>query len=132
MLGSSTAIAGPANIPISATGGVRMNYNAPGSIIDFVVNTSRSISGRLSSEDTETHIETVLFAMNNVENGELVQWHNTKDKVSGRIKVILTMPVSGGYCRQFFTEINKNGSIKEYNEIGCRTIDSRFWTFTGN
>ena len=132
ILGTSTALAGPVNIPLSATGGVRVNYNAPGSIVDFLVNTSRSISGRMSTEDTETHVETVLFAMNNVENGEVVQWHNTKDKTGGRIKVILTVPVSGGYCRQFFTEINKNGKVKEYNEMGCRTLDSQFWTFSGN
>lgn len=132
MLGLSSSVwGGPANIPISATGGVRVTQGYPSNIVDVIVNATRAFSDGLSSEDKETHIETVLFAMQNADNGEVVQWHNTKEKTSGYIKIVLTRPAQGGYCREFFTRINKNGSYKDYHESGCRTIDSQFWTFSG-
>jgi surface antigen len=108
-----------------------MSQSYPANIVEVLVNASKLFSGRLSSEDKETHIETVLFAMQNLDNGEVTQWHNTKDKTSGFIKIILTRPVQGGYCREFFSRINKDGSYKDYHESGCRTIDSQFWTFSG-
>lgn len=127
----SNAWAYDVRIPVSATAGVRTDYTAPTSIVDVIFNVGKSIAGRLSAEDKETHIETVLFAMTNLDNGEIAQWHNTRDKTSGRIKIVITRPVQGGYCRQFFTEINLDGRVRQYNEEGCRTIDSQFWTFSG-
>jgi len=128
---ASPAVARDIFTPISATNGIRQDYQANTGFIDLAVNLGKFLSSQLDREDQQTHTMAVLFAMENADNGETTVWYNNRNDTAGRIRVILTQPVQGGYCRRFVTEVRMGKTVREYNEQGCRTIDSRFWNFNG-
>jgi surface antigen len=117
-------------VPISATAGVRTDYNEANSIITVISNVYKQATGTLSSEDTLTHTKTVIFAANNLETGKAVEWTNPNNGTAGRVQVVMTKPVQGGYCRMLFTQVEKDHTIRDYTEWACKTIDSKFWTFS--
>lgn len=128
---ASPALARDVFTPFSTTNGLRQDYQANTGFVDLAINLGKFLSGQLDREDQQTHTMTVIFAMENADTGETSVWYNPKNDTAGRVRVILTQPVQGGYCRHFVTEVRMGKSVREYNETGCRTIDSRFWNFSG-
>lgn len=118
------------NVPLSATNGVRQDYHTNTGLITLGVNLFKSFSGSLSSEDKQTHIMTVMNAMQNLDNGEIAEWYNPVNDTAGRVRIVMTYPVQGGICRRFFTEVRIKTHIRDYEEQGCKTMDSRFWSFS--
>jgi surface antigen len=131
LLIASPVLAGNVFTPISVTNGARTDYQSSNNIIGIGVNLAKLVSGSLSSEDRHTHLSAVMFAMQNSDNGETVVWYNTATDTSGRIRITVSFPVQGGICRNFFTEVRIKERVREYEEQGCKTIDSRFWVFSG-
>lgn len=127
---ASPAVASDIFTPISTTHGVRKDYQPSTGVVDLVINLGKFLSSQLDSEDQQTHTMTVIFAMENADNGEISIWHNPKNNAAGRVRVILTYPVQGGYCRQFVSEVRMGKNVREFNETGCQTMDSRFWNFS--
>lgn len=128
------SIASPAlanvNIPLSATNGVRQDYQANTSFISLGVNLFKVFSGSLGFEDKQTHIMTVMHAMQNLDNDEIAEWYSAQNDTAGRVRVVMTYPVQGGVCRRFFTEVRIKNHIRDYTEVGCKTIDSQYWSFS--
>ncbi len=118
------------NVPLSATNGVRQDYQSNTSIVALGVNLFKVFSGTLSSDDKQTHIMTVIHAMQNLDNGEIAEWYNPANDTAGRVQVVMSYPVQGGICRRFFTEVRIKNHIRDYSEQGCKTMDSRFWSFS--
>jgi surface antigen len=116
--------------PLSTTNGVRQDYNDNSNIVAVAVNIFKVVSGRLGAQDQETHTMTVIHAMQNLDNGEITEWHNPEKDTAGRVQVVMTYPVFGGYCRKFFTEVRIKNNIREFNETGCKTMDSPYWNFS--
>jgi surface antigen len=117
-------------VPISATGGVRTDYNEANSVITVISNVYKQTTSTLNREDTHTHTKTVIFAASNLDTGKTVEWTNPSNGTAGRVKVVMSKPVQGGYCRMLFTQVEKDHTTREYTEWACKTIDSRFWTFS--
>lgn len=128
--GFADTVLADTRIPLSATAGVRTDYVDPNNLFSMSVNLYRQLTGSLSKEDKETHIKTVIFAVSTLDNGQIAEWSNPANGTAGRVKIVLTKPVQGGYCRQIYTLVEKNNDIREYNEFACRTLDSQFWTFS--
>ena len=128
------SIASPAwanvTVPLSATNGVRQDYQSNTSIVAVGVNLFNVFSGSLSAEDKETHIMAVVHAMENSDNGEVSEWFNPANDTAGRVRVVMTYPVQGGVCRKFFTQVRIKNHIRDFNEQGCRTMDSPYWMFS--
>jgi len=116
--------------PISATAGVRTDYTEPNNIISIIGNIYKQATGSLSSDDQKQHIRTVIFAASNLPTGEVIEWSNPANGTAGRVKVVMTKSVQGGYCRMLFTQVEKDNTIRDYTEWACKTIDSKFWTFS--
>lgn len=115
--------------PPSANGGVRSDYVDAVSIVSIATNFAKMLSGSLDYKDRDTHIKTVLFAVSNLETGQEATWHNPNNATAGRVKIVMTKPAQGGFCRVMLTQVEKDGHIRDYHEVGCKTIDSQFWTF---
>jgi surface antigen len=128
---ASPALAMDVFTPLSVTNGARHDYMSSNSVIGIGVNAARLISGSLNHEDRQTHLSAVMFAMQHSDNGETVSWYNTREDTAGRIQITVSFPVQGGICRRFFTEVRIKDRVREYEEQGCKTMDSRFWTFSG-
>lgn len=118
-------------IPISATGGVRSYDHNADSVIGSIFFIFNHISYSLGYEDRETHTKAIIYASSNLDNGEVAEWYNSVTGTGARIKVLATRPVQGGFCRDLITEVVIKGESRNYSERSCKTIDSRFWTFSG-
>ena len=128
---ASPARAGNVFTPLSVTNSVRNDYLSSNGVVSIGVNLAKLVSGSLDAEDRQTHLSAVMFAMQHSDNGETVQWYNTANDTAGRIRITVSFPVQGGICRNFFTEVRIKDKIREYEEQGCKTMDSRFWVFSG-
>lgn len=126
---TSNSFAGDLRVPLSATGGVRNDYDSPNSGITVLANLFKAWDGALSAEDKKRHIGAVLFALNNTLDGQVTEWYNNDESTVGKIKPIMSWHVQGGVCRKFITLIQRNDKMREYEEVGCYTLDSQFWTF---
>jgi len=117
-------------IPFSATAGVRTDFYESNNIVFLINNVIKQASGYLNKEDQETHIRTVIFAAANLPTNDEVEWHNPKNNTAGRVKIVMTRPVQGGVCRVLFTQVEKSGTVRDYHEVACKTVDSQYWTFS--
>ena len=116
-------------IPPSALGGARGDYTSSSSAFTIASNFFKYVSGSLTGDDRRMHINTIIFAASNLENGQYAEWQNPNTNSAGRVKVVLTEPAQGGFCRLLYTEVEKDDNIREYREYACKTIDSQYWTF---
>lgn len=119
-------------VPISATGGARdYDHSNPTSVIESIFFLINYIGHSLPHEDRETHTNAMIYAAHALENGEVAEWYNSLNDTGARIRVLSTRPVQGGFCREMVTEVVIKGSARQYSERACKTIDNRFWTFSG-
>lgn len=123
------ANASDVNTPPSANGGVRSDYAETSNVFALLGNLYKYSSGSLTGEDKKKHTQTVIFAAANLDTGSVTEWYNPDTNTGGRIYIVMTKPVQGGFCRLLFTQVEKDGNIRDYSEYACKTMDSRFWTF---
>jgi hypothetical protein len=129
LLGFGNALA-DTRIPLSATGGVR--DSAPqymSSFADGILFVLTRHSHSLRGIDVETHTKAAVFAVNNLDNGEVVEWSNPNSGSAGIIKVVLTKPAQGGFCRLLYIQVEMKNNVRDYQEYGCKTIDSPYVKF---
>lgn len=116
--------------PYSATAGVREDFLSPVSLLSVTHNLIKQASGSLDYDDQRMHTKTLIYAAANLETGQQAEWSNPSNGTAGRVKIMMTKPVQGGYCRLLYTLVEKEGNIRDYSEYACKTIDSQFWTFS--
>lgn len=85
---ASPALARDIFTPISTTNGVRQDYQSNTGFVDLAINLGKFLGSRLDREDQQTHTSTVIFAMENADNGEVSVWYNPKNDTAGRVRVI--------------------------------------------
>ena len=54
------------------------------------------------------------MAVKRAPNGQMVEWFDEKNGAMGYIKILITHPTSGGYCRQAETKVR----LMETKELG--------------
>jgi surface antigen len=100
-------------VPISARGGEGM-FN---------------VFAGLFGDDYRTHVRTVVMAASSLDTGGVAEWLNEDSGNAGKVRIVRTHPVQGGFCRLLFTQVEKGSRIYEYSEYACKTMDSQTWTF---
>jgi surface antigen len=130
ILSTCNSWAGDLRVPLSATGGVRNDFESPNSGFTVIANLIKSWDGALSKPDRAKHTGAVIFALENAEDGQIVEWYSPNEETSGKIKPLMTWMVQGGHCRKLVSLIVKGDRAREYEEVGCRTMDTEFWTFS--
>jgi hypothetical protein len=83
---------------------------------------------RLNKKEKQQHQSAVYFALNNAQNGEVVSWYSDKRMAAGKIRVIHSYPISGGYCRQYQAFIKVKSKKKHFTNNACR-YDTALWFF---
>lgn len=117
-------------IPLSATGGVRVEYNENSSLLGFLFNFQKKISDGLTYEDQIEHTRAIIFAASTLETGEIVQWYNQQTETGAQIKIVHSRPAQGGVCRMMYIQVEQGKRVQEYTEYACKTIDNKYWTFS--
>jgi hypothetical protein len=76
----------------------------------------------LPYHSTRLHNQSVVMAVKRAQNGQMVEWFDEKNGAMGYTKILITHPISGGYCRQAETKVQFNGNKRTWIYKAC-TID---------
>ena len=114
---------------LSSQKSVSHNYTHAGTGVEVWYNFMRNNMGKLTNEDREKQDQAVYFALDNLEEGKVVAWHNMKSDTHGFVKVVASYPHGGGYCIVVFTQIKKKDKIRDFKETACRDVAYQGWQF---
>ena len=79
---------------------------------------------RLKKDEKQLHKSAIYFMLENAQNGKIVSWYSKNRLANGKVRVIHSYPVSGGYCRSYQSYIKihnkeKHMTILLVKKIGC-------------
>ena len=105
--------------------GEDIKYSMPA----FLFRLTQYMRFRLSKEEKKLHKSAVFFMLNNAPNGKIVGWYGDKRLVNGKVRVIHSYPISGGYCRTYQAYIKLNGKERHMTNNACKYIGTPSWSF---
>jgi surface antigen len=83
----------------------------------------------MNAEDKQQQQEAVFYALNNADNGEVVEWFNVKNNTQGKVKPVQTYPQGSGYCRTLFSAISVKNKSRTFTETACIEGGHEGWRF---
>ena len=95
----------------------------------FIWRQTQFMRFRLKKDEKKMHKSAVFFMLNNTSNGEVVSWYSEKRQADGKVRVIHSYPISGGYCRTYQAYIKLNGAERHMTNNACKYIGSLGWSF---
>jgi hypothetical protein len=105
--------------------GEELKYSAPA----FLWRNTQFMRFRLKKNEKKMHESAVFFMLENVENGKIVSWYSDQRLANGKVRVIHSYPISGGYCRTYQAYIKLNGKERHTTNNACKYIGSPSWSF---
>jgi surface antigen len=86
-------------------------------------------STRSMSEDSTHYEQAVFFALNNLDQGELTEWHNSATGSHGAVVIMASYPQGSGYCRKVNTQSYIKGKVQSYVRTACVNGVDTNWRF---
>ena len=83
---------------------------------------------RLSESDKRKHIQTVLTAISNMDNGEIVRWYSDDSYNHGIVEIVATSRLSGRLCRRVYSSIITERRRDDVEYWACMDSDGT-WFF---
>ena len=105
--------------------GTDIKYSMPA----FLFRRTQFLRFSLKKEEKKMHESAVFFALTNAENGKIVSWYSKERLANGKVRVIHSYPISGGYCRTYQAYIKLNGKERHTTNNACKYIGSPSWSF---
>ena len=102
-----------------------LKYSMPA----FLWRHTQYLNFRLTKDEKKLHQSAVFFMLKNTENGEIVSWYSDTRKANGKVRVIHSYPISGGYCRTYQSFIKVKTKSKHTTNNACRYRGSPSWSF---
>ena len=99
------------------------------SMTAFLFRTTQFMRFSLNKDEKKMHESAVYFALTNADNGQIVSWYSKKRLAGGKVRVIHSYPISGGYCRTYQAYIKLNGKERHMTNNACKRITSVSWSF---
>ena len=84
---------------------------------------------KLNRAEKKMHESAVFFALTSTQNGQIVSWYSKERLAAGKVRVIHSYPISGGYCRTYQAFIQLNGKERHMTNNACKRITSVSWSF---
>ena len=113
------------NMPTPKLLGDDLKYSMPA----FLWRHTQFMKFRLNKEEKSMHQSAVFFMLQDVPNGKIVSWYSKKRLANGKVRVIHSYPISGGYCRTYQAYIKINGKERHMTNNACKYIGSPSWSF---
>ncbi len=114
------------NMPMPKLLGDDLKYSMPA----FLWRNTQFMRFRLNREEKKMHESAVFFMLNDVPNGKIVSWYSKKRLANGKVRVIHSYPISGGYCRTYQAYIKLNGKERHMTNNACKYIGAdQTWVF---
>ena len=114
-----------AKMPDPVFFGNNMEYSMPA----FLWRSTQYLRFRLNKEEKKKHQSAVFFMLDNTKNGEIVSWYSDKRLANGKVRVIHSYPISGGFCRTYQAYIKLNGAERHTTNNACLYMGSPTWSF---
>ena len=114
-----------AEMPTPMFFGDELKYSMPA----FLWRQTQFLRFRLKKDEKKMHKSAVFFMLQSAGNGEIVSWYSDKRQASGKVRVIHSYPISGGYCRTYQAYIKLNGAERHMTNNACKYIGSPSWSF---
>jgi hypothetical protein len=105
--------------------GSDLKYSMPA----YLFRKTQFLRFRLNRTEKAMHESAVFFALTNAENGKIVGWYSKKRLANGKVRVIHSYPISGGYCRTYQAYIKLNGKERHMTNNACKYIGTPSWSF---
>ena len=102
-----------------------LKYSMPA----FLFRRTQFLRFKLNKEEKKMHESAVFFALTNTQNGQIVSWYSKKRLAGGKVRVIHSYPISGGYCRTYQAYIKLNGKERHMTNNACKYIGTPSWSF---
>ena len=113
------------NMPTPKLLGNKLEYSMPA----FLFRRTQFLRFSLKREEKKMHESAVFFALTSTQNGKIVSWYSKKRLAAGKVRVIHSYPISGGYCRTYQAYIKVNGKERHMTNNACKYIGSPSWSF---
>lgn len=104
------------------------SYSPNKSYINVVANFAKWKSYKLPEEDQLLQEQAVFFALDNLQEGDITEWIGKNNSTHGKVNVVMTYPMGGGYCRVLLSQINYKQKVRSFKETACKNGSSR-WQF---
>lgn len=108
---------------------INQNWSRSETFLGFAYNISKHFSTRLSKEDSALHTQAVYHALENLDNGELVQWYNDRSDSHGRVRIVYTWQGSGNICRRVFSWVRFAENARNFEDTACYNMNTKTWNF---
>ena len=102
-----------------------LKYSMPA----FLFRRTQFLRFRLNSTEKKLHESAVFFALTSTQNGKIVSWYSKERLANGKVRIIHSYPISGGYCRTYQAYIKLNGKERHMTNNACKYIGSPSWSF---
>jgi len=102
-----------------------LKYSMPA----FLFRSTQFLRFRLKRAEKKMHESAVFFALTNTHNGQVVSWYSKKRLAGGKVRVIHSYPISGGYCRTYQAYIKVNGKERHMTNNACKYLGAPTWQF---
>ncbi len=99
------------------------------SMTSWLFRATQYMKFRLKKDEKKMHESAVYFMLDNAETGKIVSWYSKKRLANGKVRVVHSYPISGGYCRTYQAYIKVNGKERHMTNNACKRITSGMWTF---
>ncbi len=83
----------------------------------------------MKPEDQAMHTQAVYHALNNLENGELVEWFNDRTDAQGKARIVYTWPANGNICRRVHSWVRLGADEKSFEDTACLYANTNVWKF---
>ena len=113
------------NMPAPTWLGDDLKYSMPA----FLFRRTQYMRFSLNRAEKKMHESAVFFALTSTENGKIVSWYSKKRLASGKVRVIHSYEISGGYCRTYQAYIKVNGKERHMTNNACKYIGTQSWSF---
>ena len=114
-----------AEMPAPVFFGDNLEYSMP----QFLWRSTQYLRFRLNKDEKKMHQSAVFFMLENAKNGEIVSWYSDKRLANGKVRVIKSYPISGGFCRTYQAYIKLNGADRHTTNNACLYLGSPTWSF---
>ena len=102
-----------------------LEYSMPA----FLFRRTQFLRFNLNKEEKKMHESAVFFALTSTDNGKVTSWYSKDRLAAGKVRIIHSYPISGGYCRTYQALIKLNGKQRHTTNNACKYIGSPSWSF---
>lgn len=125
LLTTNTAIGGAQNWQSPAFEA----WATPNTSAGIIYNLANWFKSSLSKEDLLKHRGAVYTALNNLENGEMIEWRNEMANTEGKVQIAYTWPNRGIICRRVYSFVRIENNSRSYQDTACLDNNQKTWTF---